>query len=53
MEIGLFLNVNTLPAKEWLKDTYNVKGETLYETIQNNPGNKGLKLQKGKYKIYI
>ncbi len=34
MEIGHFLNVNTLPAKEWLKYTYGAEGDTLYEAIQ-------------------
>lgn len=47
MKIGFLLNVDIVSAKDWLEDSYNVKGENLYETVQKNPGYKGLKAPKG------
>jgi opine dehydrogenase len=53
MKIGTLLNVNTLSAKDWLEYTYDAKGHTLYEAIQNNPGYKGLQAPKGLNIRYI
>ncbi len=53
MKIGFLLNVDTVSAKDWLEDSYNVKGESLYEAVQKNPGYKGLKAPKGLNIRYI
>lgn len=53
MKLGLILNVYTLTAKDWLKETYGAMGSNLYETIQNNPGYKGLQAPKGLNIRYI
>ncbi|MCF6464637.1 NAD/NADP-dependent octopine/nopaline dehydrogenase family protein [Clostridium sp. Cult2] len=53
MKLGLLLNVNTLSAKDWLKETYEAKGDNLYEAVQNNPAYKGLQAPKGLNIRYI
>lgn len=47
MKIGFLLNVDTVSAKDWLEDSYGIKGESLYETVHKNPGYKGLQAPKG------
>lgn len=53
MEIGKLLDVDTLSAKDWLEDTYGAKGDTLYESVQNNPAYEGLQAPKGLNTRYI
>jgi len=47
------LNVETVSAKDWLEETYNAKGNNLYEAVQNNPGYRGLQAPKGLNIRYI
>lgn len=42
MAIGKILEVDTISAKDWLFNTYDAAGDTLYEAIQNNPAYMGL-----------
>lgn len=37
MEVASLLNHPVISAKEWLMHSYNIKGDTLYDCIQNNP----------------
>ncbi|HHV46513.1 MAG TPA: NADP transhydrogenase subunit alpha [Tissierellia bacterium] len=53
MKIGRLLNVETVSAKDWLEETYNAKGNNLYEAVQNNPGYRGLQAPKGLNIRYI
>lgn len=53
MEIGNLLNIDTLSAKDWLEYTYDAKGDTLYEAVQNNLAYKGLQAPKGLNIRYI
>ncbi|NLY66646.1 MAG: NAD(P)-binding domain-containing protein [Tissierellia bacterium] len=53
MKLGRILNVDVVSAKDWLEETYNVKGNNLYEAVQNNPGYKGLQAPKGLNIRYI
>jgi len=53
MKIGYLLNVDTVSAKDWLENSYSIKGEDLYETVQKNPGYKGLQAPKGLNIRYI
>lgn len=43
VNVAKALNVRAIPAKEWLSLAYGVKGENLFEAIQNNPAYKGIK----------
>ncbi|HHW56895.1 MAG TPA: NAD(P)-binding domain-containing protein [Clostridia bacterium] len=42
MMVAKRLGVKTVSAKDWLKETYNAEGETLYEAIQNTKAYVGL-----------
>ena len=42
MAIGKVLEIDTISAKDWLFNTYDAAGDTLYEAIQNNPAYMGL-----------
>lgn len=53
MKIGRLLNIDAVSAKDWLEETYNAKGNNLYEAVQNNPGYKGLQAPKGLNIRYI
>lgn len=53
MMIAKALDVYTVSAKDWLYESYGAKGDTLYESIQNNPGYWGLKAPKGLKIRYI
>lgn len=53
MELGRFLQVDAVPATQWLYESYGAKGDTIYEAIQNNPGYKGLQAPQGLYNRYI
>lgn len=53
MKIGRLLNIETISAKDWLEETYDAKGNSLYEAVQNNPGYKGLKAPTGLNIRYI
>lgn len=43
MEIGRCLQIDTISASTWLKESYGARGRNLYETIQNTPAYRGLK----------
>ncbi|SDY55878.1 opine dehydrogenase [Proteiniborus ethanoligenes] len=53
MELGRILQVETLSAAEWLKETYGSKGDNIYEAVQNNSGYKGLQAPQGLQIRYI
>lgn len=53
MELGRLLQVDTVPATQWLYESYGAKGDTIYEAIQNNEGYKGLQAPQGLYNRYI
>lgn len=53
MELGRMLQVNTLSAVDWLKESYGVEGNTIFEAVQNNPAYKGLQAPKGLQIRYI
>lgn len=42
MAIGKKLQIDTISAKDWLFNTYDAEGDTLYEAIQNNTAYMGL-----------
>ena len=42
MAIGKKLQIDTISAKDWLLNTYDAEGDTLYEAIQNNTAYMGL-----------
>ncbi len=44
--------MDTLSAKDWLEETYELK-VNLYEAVQNNPAYKGLQAPKGLNIRYI
>jgi opine dehydrogenase len=53
MTIAAALGVRTRSARAWLKDAYSAKGETLYESIQANPGYQGIKAPRNLRHRYI
>lgn len=53
MELGRLLQVDAVPATQWLYESYGAKGDTIYEAIQNNVGYRGLQAPKGLYNRYI
>ncbi|MFA5524065.1 MAG: NAD/NADP octopine/nopaline dehydrogenase family protein [Tissierellales bacterium] len=53
MELGKMLQVETLSASQWLRETYGTKGESIFESVQNNPAYKGLQAPQGLHIRYI
>lgn len=53
MELGRMLQVETVSATEWLKETYGAEGKTIYEAVQNNPAYRGLQAPQGLHIRYI
>lgn len=53
MALGRLLNVATLSAKDWLRETYGAEGNNLHEAIQNNPAYHGLQAPSGLNIRYI
>jgi opine dehydrogenase len=51
--IASALGVHARPALRWLKDAYSAKGDTLYESIQTNPGYQGIKAPRNLHHRYI
>ncbi|SCG84281.1 Opine dehydrogenase [Proteiniborus sp. DW1] len=53
MELGRMLQVETLSATEWLRETYGAKGDSIFEAVQSNPAYKGLQAPQGLHIRYI
>lgn len=53
IELGRMLQVETLSATEWLKETYGATGNTIYESVQNNIAYRGLQAPQGLHIRYI
>ncbi len=53
MELGRVLQVDTLSATEWLRETYDAKGKTIFQAIQNNSAYRGLQAPQGLNIRYI
>lgn len=51
--IAAALGVRARTALRWLRDAYSAKGETLYESIQGNPGYQGIKAPRNLRHRYI
>ncbi len=51
--IAAALGVRARTALRWLRDAYSAKGETLYESIQSNPGYQGIKAPRNLRHRYI
>lgn len=43
IELGMRLGVETVSARVWLYESYGAKGESIYESVQNNPAYQDLK----------
>ena len=53
MKLARALGVKTQSALEWLEESYDAKGDTIYEAIQNNVAYRGLTAPKGLDTRYI
>jgi len=51
--IAAALGVRARPAVRWLREAYSAKGDTLYESIQGNPGYQGIKAPRNLRHRYI
>lgn len=53
MELGRYLQVDTVSAMDWLYESYGAKGDSIYEAVQKNPAYQGLQAPQGLYIRYI
>jgi opine dehydrogenase len=51
--VAAALSVTARPALRWLRDAYSAEGETLYESIQANPGYQGINAPRSLRHRYI
>lgn len=53
MELGKILQVNAISAIDWLAESYEAKGNCIFQAVQNNPAYRGLQAPKGLFIRYI